>query len=115
MEDIKWLPGALVIIGGLVTMFVLTLQFFDTPTRSSELLSSLQNLFLAPFLMLLTLCMIVIGLGALMIWKPMTGTAVTTGFIGMFLLMLNWVGFIFIFGGSVLALFMCKKPGKPLL
>lgn len=115
MEDIKWLPGALVIIGGLVTVFVLLLQYVETTNDSSELLSGLQNLFFVPFLISIMLCLIVIALGALMIWKPMTGTAVTTGFIGMYLLLLNWVGFIFIFGGSVLALFVWREPGKPLL
>lgn len=118
MEDIKWLPGALVIIGGLITIFFMFMQYFEAkqvPEGSSEIIVALSNTASSLILFPIMLCIIVIGLGALMISKPMTGTAVTAGFIGMYLLILNWVGFIFIFGGSVLALFIWRELGKRLL
>lgn len=121
-KKIAWLPGVLVIIGGLYTAIIMFLEMQDAEKRFdnaehgfAEIFTGLLKLLSGVFLFPMFIGIIAIFVGIFMtVRQPLF-----LPFISLFLsmMLMNWIGFIIMFTGSILAFVIWNKqdPVDPYL
>ncbi len=115
MKVFKWLPGSLVIIGGIITILKMTTEIweFDESLENAQRYPVYRDIlkFLSPIVLIYDAARIVgvviALLGILLLWRP----SFLNSFIIIFLsgLLFNWTGFLFAFIGGVVGVIVAQR------